>query len=145
MGPGERVRKGPLLHLHLLHLTPPLWAQFAGGCDHTNTALGSAVCPHQLKVGYFGACSLQQNLFEMGTCLTCISYILATWHWCRLQQEGGRARHPSSFFDQEVHLLHVTSSSLLFLPFLYRCMCVQLYCRLDRQHEIHSLLNSWIS
>lgn len=47
VGPGER--KGPLLHLHVLHSPPPLWAPFAGGCGHTNTALCFAVCPCQLK------------------------------------------------------------------------------------------------
>lgn len=58
------------------------------------------------------------------------------WHLTLMQTAGsGRQSEVSSpsSCDQVVHLLHVTSS-LLFLPFSFRCMCVQLYCRLDRQH-----------
>lgn len=54
-----------------LHSPPPLWAHLAGGLwsyKHC-TSLCNQSMP--VQVWAFGAYSLQQNLFEMGACLTC--------------------------------------------------------------------------
>lgn len=85
-----------------------------------------------MKVLAFGAySSLQQNLFEMGHVLLVATISLSSGVAADSSEVGGIARRCSSFFNQEVDLIHVISS-LLFLPFSHRCMCVQGHCRLDK-------------
>lgn len=144
MGPEERIRKGPscisscCTHPHLSKLS----LQEAVITQHCTSLCN----PCQLKWGIlepviFSRISLRWGHVSLVSPISLSPDIDAG---CSKREAEPGILSPS-FFAWEVHLLHVTSSSLLFLPFSYRCMCVQQYCRLDRQHGIHSLLNSWIS